>query len=95
MTPQTPDMQAVLERLENLERRNRRLTRLTNAFSREWENPRAALALHFAYFNFCRAHGALGVTLATEGGLADHVWTIRRRLRQSADNLIQGDTYGI
>ncbi len=32
----------------------RRMTRLTHAFSRKVENLRAALALHFAYHNFCR-----------------------------------------
>ena len=34
----------------------RRLTRLTNGFSKKWENLKAALALHFAYYNFCRMH---------------------------------------
>src|SRR5690606_17612879 len=31
---------------------NRRLTRLTNAFSKKLENFSAAMALHFAYYNF-------------------------------------------
>jgi hypothetical protein len=30
------------------------MTRLTNAFSKKWENLRAAYALWFAFFNFCR-----------------------------------------
>jgi hypothetical protein len=38
---------------------NRRMTRLTNAFSKMWENHAAALALHFAYCNFCRPHQTL------------------------------------
>jgi transposase InsO family protein len=54
----------------------RRLTRLTNAFSKKWENLRAALALHFAYYNYCRVHSSLRVTPAMEAGLADHVWTV-------------------
>lgn len=54
----------------------RRLTRLTNAFSKKWENLRAAIALHFAYYNFCRVHSSLRVTPAMEAGLTDHVWTI-------------------
>jgi IS1 family transposase/transposase-like protein len=54
----------------------RRLTRLTNAFSRKLENHRAAIALHFAYYNFCRIHGTLRVTPAMEGGIADHVWSL-------------------
>lgn len=54
----------------------RRLTRLTNAFSRKWENLKAALALYFAYYNFCRVHSTLRVTPAIESGLTDHVWSI-------------------
>lgn len=37
----------------------KRLTRLTYAFSKKWENLNAALALHFAHYNFCRQHGSL------------------------------------
>ena len=55
----------------------KRLTRLTYAFSKKWENLRAALALHFAYYNFCRIHGKLRVTPAMEAGIADHVLDLR------------------
>jgi hypothetical protein len=58
----------------------RRLTRLTNAFSKKWENLRAALALHFAYYNFCRVHSSLRVTPAMEAGITDHVWELRELL---------------
>ena len=34
----------------------RRLTRLTNAFSKKFENFEAAVALNFAYYNFCKTH---------------------------------------
>jgi IS1 family transposase len=54
----------------------KRLTRLTYAFSKKWENLRAALALHFAYYNFCRQHSSLRVTPAMEAGLSDHIWDI-------------------
>jgi IS1 family transposase len=54
----------------------KRLTRLTYAFSRKWENLQAALALHFAHYNFCRVHSALRVTPAMEAGITDHVWTM-------------------
>jgi hypothetical protein len=54
----------------------RRLTRLTNAFSKKWENMEKALALHFAYYNFCRVHQSLRVTPAMEAGIADHIWTL-------------------
>jgi len=55
----------------------RRLTRLTNAFSKKWENLHAALALHFAYYNFCRVHGSLRVTPAMQAGLSGRVWTLQ------------------
>jgi IS1 family transposase/transposase-like protein len=54
----------------------RRLTRLTNAFSKKWENLEKALALHFAYYNFCRVHKTLRVTPAMEARLTDHVWEL-------------------
>lgn len=52
----------------------RRLTRLTNAFSKKRENLRAALALHFAYYNFCRIHQTLRCTPAMAAGVAKTVW---------------------
>ena len=55
----------------------RRLTRLTNAFSKKWENLRAALALYFAYYNFVRIHSSIRCTLAMEAGITKHVWTLR------------------
>jgi transposase-like protein/IS1 family transposase len=55
----------------------RRLTRLTNGFSKKWENLRAALALYFAYYNFCRIHSSIRCTPAMESGLTQHVWTLR------------------
>ena len=58
----------------------RRLTRLTNAYSKKWENLRAAIALHFAYYNFVRVHSSLRVTPAMEAGLTDHVWSIAELL---------------
>ena len=54
----------------------KRLTRLTYAFSKSWDNLRAALALHFAYYNFCRVHSSLRVTPAMESGLTGRVWEI-------------------
>jgi transposase-like protein/IS1 family transposase len=54
----------------------KRLTRLTYAFSKSWENLRAALALHFAYYNFCRVHSSLRVTPAMEAGITDRIWSI-------------------
>ena len=54
----------------------RRFTRLTNAFSKKLENLKAALALHFAYYNFCRVHMTLRVTPAMAAGVTDRVWRI-------------------
>ena len=54
----------------------RRFTRLTNAFSKKVENHGHAVALYFAYYNFCRVHQTLRVTPAMEAGLADHVSTV-------------------
>jgi transposase-like protein/IS1 family transposase len=55
----------------------RRLTRLTNAFSKKWENLRAALALHFAYYNFCRIHKSIRCTPAMEAGITKRVWELK------------------
>lgn len=55
----------------------RRLTRLTNAFSKKWENLRAALALHFAYYNFCRIHKKIRCTPAMEAGITKTIWTLQ------------------
>ena len=54
----------------------RRLTRLTNGFSKKLDNLKAAVTLHFAYYNFCRVHSSLRITPAMEAGLTDHVWSI-------------------
>lgn len=54
----------------------RRFTRLTNAFSKKLRNLRAAVALHFCYYNFCRVHGSLKVTPAMAAGLTDRVWRL-------------------
>lgn len=58
----------------------RRFTRLTNAFSKKLDNLKAACALHFAYYNFCRIHQTLRVSPALEAGIADHIWTLRELL---------------
>jgi IS1 family transposase len=52
----------------------RRFTRLTNAFSKKLENLKAACAIHFAWYNFCRIHQSLRVTPTMAAGISDHVW---------------------
>ncbi len=54
----------------------RRMTRLTLAFSKKYENFEAAMALHFAYYNFSRVHRTLKATPAMAAGITDHIWTI-------------------
>jgi IS1 family transposase len=54
----------------------RRFTRLTNAFSKKLANLKAALALHFAYYNFCRIHATLRITPAMAAGVTDRVWDL-------------------
>lgn len=54
----------------------RRFTRLTNAFSKKVENHSAAIALHFAHYNFCRVHQTLRVTPAMAAGVTNRLWEI-------------------
>lgn len=58
----------------------RRFARLTNGFSKKLENLKAVLALHFAYYNFCRIHGSLRVTPAMAAGVTDRAWELRELL---------------
>jgi hypothetical protein len=57
-----------------------------SAPSKKWENHEAALALFFAYYNYCWVHGTLTETAgykrtpAMAAGLTDHVWTVAELL---------------
>jgi hypothetical protein len=64
----------------------RRFTRLTNAFSKKLENMKAALAIHFAHYNFCRIHQTLRVTPAMEAGISDHAWSLEEVMGAAARN---------
>ena len=55
----------------------RRLTRLTNAFSKKLENFKAAVALHYAYYNFVKPNIAIRCTPAMAAGVTDSLWTVR------------------
>jgi IS1 family transposase len=78
----TPNMAEVCTSI--VERKNltirtfqRRFTRLTCAFSRKWDNLRAACALHFGYYNFCWQHGSLkGITPAMAAGVTPRLWSV-------------------
>jgi len=65
---------------------NRRFTRLTNGFSKKLENHRHSMALHYAYYNFCRVHQTLPVTPAMEAKLTDHAWSIEELLLRLDSN---------
>lgn len=54
----------------------RRLTRLTNAFSKKLDNFKAAVALNFCYYNFCKMHRAVRCTPAMEAGVESSQWTV-------------------
>lgn len=52
----------------------RRFTRLTNAFSKKLSYLKAALSLHFAWYNFVRVHQSLRVTPAMQAGISNNVF---------------------
>jgi IS1 family transposase len=54
----------------------RRLTRLTLAFSKKLDNFKAAVALHFAYYNFVKIHGTIRCTPAMAAGVEKSLWTV-------------------
>jgi IS1 family transposase/transposase-like protein len=58
----------------------KRLTRLTYAFSKKWDSLKAALALHFAYYNFCRVHSSIKMTPAQAAGITDRTWGLAELL---------------
>ncbi len=54
----------------------RRLTRLTLAFSKKRENFEAAVALHFAYYNFVKRHSTIRCTPAMAAGVTGSFWSV-------------------
>ena len=76
-----PDVKHVstshVERMNlSIRMQNRRFTRLTNAFSKKLDNHIHALALYFAFYNFCRIHKTLRVTPAMAAGVTDRLWSL-------------------
>ena len=66
-----------VERLNGTTRLHvRRLTRLTYAFSKKLENFQAAVALHFAYYNFVKRHNTLRMTPAMAAGIERDFWSV-------------------
>lgn len=54
----------------------RRFTRLTNGFSKKRESLEAAVALHFAWYNFVRPHRSLKTTPAIAAGVTNRRWAM-------------------
>src|SRR5262249_15127151 len=84
-----PDMElastSYVERLNGTTRLHmRRLTRLTYAFSKKLDNFKAAVGLHFAYYNFCLRHATLRCTPAMEAGIERDFWSVRDLLEATA-----------
>jgi hypothetical protein len=63
----------------------RRFTRLTNAFSKKVENLRAAVALHFAHYNFVRTHRSLRITPAMAAGVTNRLWTLEELVERASN----------
>jgi len=63
----------------------RRLTRLTNAFSKKFENFQAAVALNFAYYNFCKTHNSLRMTPAMAAGIVQSHWTVEELIKRCGE----------
>jgi len=62
----------------------KRLTRLTPTPSRKGGQSESGLALHFAHYSFCRAHGSLRITPAMAAGITDRVWELDDLLQATA-----------
>ena len=63
----------------------RRLTRLTNAYSKKFENFQAAVALNFAYYNFCKTHNSLRMTPAQAAGVESSAWTVAELIERCGE----------
>ena len=63
----------------------RRLTRLTNAFSKKLENFQAAVALNFAYYNFCKFHSSIRMTPAQAAGVESSAWTVAELIERCGE----------
>jgi hypothetical protein len=90
-TPDLDDASTALVERNNLTTRHHvgRMRRLCLAFSKRLPNHRAAVALHFAWYNLCHIVKTIRVTPAMQAGLTDHVWDLSEFL---AALLIEGET---
>jgi IS1 family transposase len=77
----TPEMEFIstshVERLNATTRLHvKRLSRLTLAFSKKFDNFKAAVGLHFAYYNLVKRHNTLRCTPAMAAGVEKDFWTV-------------------
>jgi hypothetical protein len=63
----------------------RRFTRLTNGFSKKVENHRAAVALHFAHYNFVRLHRTLRATPAMAANVSPRLWSLEELVERTSN----------
>jgi IS1 family transposase len=74
-----------VERLNATTRHHvKRLARLTLAFSKKRENFEAAVALHFAYYNFVRVHRSIRCTPAQAANVEQSIWSVGDLVEQTA-----------
>ena len=64
----------------------RRLSRLTNAFSKRLDNFEAAVALNFAYYNFCKTHSSIRMTPAQAANVERSAWTVADLLERCGES---------
>jgi hypothetical protein len=64
----------------------RRFTRLTNAFSKKVENHRAAVALHFAHYNFVRLHRTIRATPAMVANVSARLWSLEELVVRTSNS---------
>lgn len=83
--PQSRPLQNVERQDLNVRMQLRRFTRLTNAFSKKLTNLRAAVALHFAHYNFVQIHQSLRMTPAMAAGITNHLWSVEELLAAAPD----------
>lgn len=63
---------------------SRRLTRKSNGYSKRLRHLRAAVALHYFHYNFCRVHETLRTTPAVQAGVASEPWSVEALIENAA-----------
>jgi IS1 family transposase len=63
----------------------KRFARLTLGFSKKLENLKAAVDLHFAFYNFVRLHRTLRITPAMAAGIENRVWDLEELVEQASN----------